>query len=127
MMKVCHLFSPYSLYISYWSRPHIVSAVRHEDDFPQQRNDAREILATLPTSRLEDLARDIWCELAERFPAFNEEVSFFTSKICPGNLKTLSGVFSFRGTLTLHQDLISDNVSSDGNVISDIRIYPGEQ
>jgi hypothetical protein len=54
---------------------YVVSSVLYRDEFPQERNDAREIMATLPLSRLEDLARDIWCELVERFPEFNEEVS----------------------------------------------------
>ena len=53
-------------------------------------------MATLPLSRIEDLARDIWCELAERFPEFNEEVSLFLSKfkvmLRPSNLCQPSAV-----------------------------------
>ena len=54
-----------------------MSTVRYRDEYPQHRNDAREIMATLSISRIEDLARDIWCELTERFLEFTEEVSLF--------------------------------------------------
>jgi hypothetical protein len=59
---------------------YIVSSVRYRDDYTQQRNNAREIMATLPISRMEDLARDIWCELAQRFPEFTEEVCLWLSE-----------------------------------------------
>lgn len=47
------------------------------DDFHPKRNQARQKLATLPTSRFEDLSSDVYFELARRYPEFQEEVSFY--------------------------------------------------
>ncbi|KAF7976222.1 hypothetical protein HWV62_7240 [Athelia sp. TMB] len=43
------------------------------DDFHPKRNQARQKLATLPTSRFEDLSSDVYYELARRYPEFEEE------------------------------------------------------
>ncbi|KZP11245.1 hypothetical protein FIBSPDRAFT_899136 [Athelia psychrophila] len=43
------------------------------DDFHPKRNQARQKLATLPTSRFEDLSSDVYYELARRYPEFHEE------------------------------------------------------
>jgi hypothetical protein len=71
MMMVCNLIcsEPYISHLYY-----VVSSVLYREELPRERNDAREIMATLPISRLEDLARDVWCELIERFPNFTEDV-----------------------------------------------------
>lgn len=52
-----------------------VSTVPYREEYHVNRNDAREILAILPVSQIEDLARDMWCELVKRFPEFTEEVN----------------------------------------------------
>ncbi|EGO00874.1 hypothetical protein SERLA73DRAFT_87202 [Serpula lacrymans var. lacrymans S7.3] len=44
------------------------------DDFHPKRNQARQKLATLPTSRFEDLSSDVYFELARRYPEFKDEV-----------------------------------------------------
>ncbi|THH15019.1 hypothetical protein EW146_g5389 [Bondarzewia mesenterica] len=44
-------------------------------DFHPKRNQARQKLATLPTSRFKDLSSDVYYELARRYPEFKEEVS----------------------------------------------------
>ena len=44
------------------------------EDFHSKRNQARQKLATLPTSRFEDLSSDVYFELARRYPEFKEEV-----------------------------------------------------
>lgn len=44
------------------------------DDFHPKRNQARQKLATLPTSRFKDLSSDVYFELARRYPDFKEEV-----------------------------------------------------
>ena len=43
-------------------------------DFHPKRNQARQKLATLPTSRFEDLSSDVYFELARRYPEFKEDV-----------------------------------------------------
>ena len=43
------------------------------DDFHPKRNQARQKLATLPTSRFEDLSSDVYFELARRYPEFQED------------------------------------------------------
>lgn len=43
-------------------------------DFHPKRNQARQKLATLPTSRFEDLSSDVYFELARRYPEFKEGV-----------------------------------------------------
>ena len=74
-------FDILSLHVAHWTfMIYIVSSVRYRDDYTQQRNNAREIMATLPIPRMEDLARDIWCELAQRFPEFTEEVCLWLSE-----------------------------------------------
>lgn len=57
----------------------LVSTVRYREEVCQERNEAREIIATLPISRLEDLARDFWCELVKRYPDFTEKLPLATS------------------------------------------------
>lgn len=47
------------------------------DDFHPKRNQARQKLATLPTSRFKDLSSDVYYELARRYPEFKEEVRSF--------------------------------------------------
>ncbi|KII95770.1 hypothetical protein PLICRDRAFT_34713 [Plicaturopsis crispa FD-325 SS-3] len=42
-------------------------------DFHPKRNQARQKLATLPTSRFEDLSSDVYYELVRRYPEFKEE------------------------------------------------------
>jgi hypothetical protein len=42
------------------------------DDFHPKRNQARQKLATLPTTRFEDLSSDVYYELARRYPEFQE-------------------------------------------------------
>lgn len=44
------------------------------DDFHPKRNQARQKLATLPTSRFKDLSSDVYYELVRRYPEFKEEV-----------------------------------------------------
>lgn len=44
------------------------------DEFHPKRNQARQKLATLPTSRFEDLSSDVFFELSRRYPEFNENV-----------------------------------------------------
>jgi hypothetical protein len=43
------------------------------DDFHPKRNQARQKLATLPTSRFKDLSSDVYYELVRRYPEFKEE------------------------------------------------------
>ncbi|TFK45585.1 hypothetical protein OE88DRAFT_1729622 [Heliocybe sulcata] len=45
------------------------------DDFHPKRNQARQKLATLPTSRFQDLSSDVYYELSRRYPEFKEEPS----------------------------------------------------
>jgi hypothetical protein len=49
------------------------------DDFHPKRNQARQKLATLPTTRFEDLSSDVYFELARRYPEFQEDVCPFPS------------------------------------------------
>jgi len=44
------------------------------EDFHPKRNQARQKLATLPTSRFEDLSSDVYFELSRRYPEFKENV-----------------------------------------------------
>lgn len=44
------------------------------EDFHPKRNQARQKLATLPTSRFKDLSSDVYYELARRYPEFKDEV-----------------------------------------------------
>ena len=44
------------------------------EEFHPKRNQARQKLATLPTSRFEDLSSDVYFELVRRYPEFQEEV-----------------------------------------------------
>ena len=44
------------------------------EEFHPKRNQARQKLATLPTSRFEDLSSDVYFELLRRYPEFKEEV-----------------------------------------------------
>lgn len=44
------------------------------EEFHPKRNQARQKLATLPTSRFEDLSSDVYFELSRRYPEFKEEV-----------------------------------------------------
>jgi len=44
------------------------------EEFHPKRNQARQKLATLPTSRFEDLSSDVYYELARRYPEFKEDV-----------------------------------------------------
>lgn len=48
------------------------------DDFHPKRNQARQKLATLPTSRFKDLSSDVYYELVRRYPEFKEEPSDVT-------------------------------------------------
>lgn len=43
------------------------------DDFHPKRNQARQKLATLPTSRFQDLSSDVFFELSRRYPEFKDE------------------------------------------------------
>jgi hypothetical protein len=45
------------------------------EDFHPKRNQGRQKLATLPTSRFEDLSSDVYFELSRRCPEFKENVS----------------------------------------------------
>jgi len=45
------------------------------EEFHPKRNQARQKLATLPTTRFEDLSSDVYFELARRYPEFKEDVS----------------------------------------------------
>ncbi|KDQ55017.1 hypothetical protein JAAARDRAFT_195904 [Jaapia argillacea MUCL 33604] len=45
------------------------------DDFHPKRNQARQKLATLPTSRFQDLSSDVYFELSRRYPEFKEEAT----------------------------------------------------
>lgn len=49
------------------------------DDFHPKRNQARQKLATLPTSRFKDLSSDVYYELVRRYPEFKEEVCLILS------------------------------------------------
>jgi hypothetical protein len=53
------------------------------DEFPPKRNQARQKLATLPTSRFQDLSSDVYYELARRYPEFKGEAC----SICPPSLQ----------------------------------------
>jgi hypothetical protein len=44
-----------------------------KEEFHPKRNQARQKLATLPTSRFEDLSSDVYYELLRRYPEFKEE------------------------------------------------------
>lgn len=46
------------------------------EEFHPKRNQARQKLATLPTTRFEDLSSDVYYELARRYPEFKEDVRF---------------------------------------------------
>jgi len=46
------------------------------EEFHPKRNQARQKLATLPTTRFEDLSSDVYFELARRYPEFKEDVSY---------------------------------------------------
>ena len=66
-------FSPLLLvHISHY--PIQVPFLPLRDDFHPKRNQARQKLATLPTTRFEDLSSDVYYELARRYPEFQEEV-----------------------------------------------------
>ncbi|KAF5388773.1 hypothetical protein D9757_005617 [Collybiopsis confluens] len=43
------------------------------EEFHPKRNQARQKLATLPTSRFEDLSSDVYFELSRRYPEFKED------------------------------------------------------
>lgn len=43
-------------------------------DFHEKRNQARQKLSSLQTSRFRDLSTDVFCELERRFPHFNPEI-----------------------------------------------------
>jgi hypothetical protein len=49
------------------------------EEFHPKRNQARQKLATLPTSRFEDLSSDVYFELARRYPEFKEDVCISAS------------------------------------------------
>ena len=53
----------------------IVPFLPVREEFHPKRNQARQKLATLPTTRFEDLSSDVYFELARRYPEFKEEVS----------------------------------------------------
>lgn len=44
-------------------------------DFHEKRNQARQKLSSLQTSRFRDLSTDVFCELERRFPHFNPDAS----------------------------------------------------
>lgn len=44
-------------------------------DFHEKRNQARQKLSSLQTSRFRDLSTDVFCELERRFPSFNPEAN----------------------------------------------------
>lgn len=44
------------------------------EEFHPKRNQARQKLATLPSSRFEDLSSDVYFELVRRYPEFKEDV-----------------------------------------------------
>jgi len=44
------------------------------EEFHPKRNQARQKLATLPSSRFEDLSSDVYFELIRRYPEFKEDV-----------------------------------------------------
>jgi hypothetical protein len=52
-------------------------------DFHPKRNQARQKLATLLTSRFEDLSSDVYFELARRYPEFKEDVRKYTRSTAP--------------------------------------------
>jgi hypothetical protein len=52
-----------------------------KEEFHPKRNQARQKLATLPISRFQDLASDVYVELTRRYPQFVESnVSFVIKK-----------------------------------------------
>ncbi|KAI0060487.1 hypothetical protein BV25DRAFT_1827659 [Artomyces pyxidatus] len=55
------------------------------DDFHPKRNQARQKLATLPTSRFKDLSSDVYYELVRRYPEFKEELPSDASLTSPGS------------------------------------------
>ena len=58
------------------------------DDFHPKRNQARQKLATLPTSRFKDLSSDVYYELVRRYPEFKEEACLILPH--PLNLRFIS-------------------------------------
>ena len=54
---------------------HSVPFLPVRDDFHPKRNQARQKLATLPTTRFKDLSSDVFYELSRRYPNFKAEVS----------------------------------------------------
>lgn len=71
MIKVCEHPSFVSiLWIHLGTEPFL--PVREE--FHPKRNQARQKLATLPSSRFEDLSSDVYFELVRRYPEFKEDV-----------------------------------------------------
>ena len=59
---------------SWRSHPLAVPFLPVREEFHPKRNQARQKLATLPTSRFEDLSSDVYYELARRYPEFKEDV-----------------------------------------------------
>ncbi|KAI0031844.1 hypothetical protein K488DRAFT_78811 [Vararia minispora EC-137] len=55
------------------------------DDFHPKRNQARQKLATLPTSRFKDLSSDVYYELVRRYPEFKEQKIVGASMDSPGS------------------------------------------
>jgi hypothetical protein len=58
------------------SNHHLVPFLPVREEFHPKRNQARQKLATLPTTRFEDLSSDVYFELARRYPEFKEDVSY---------------------------------------------------
>jgi protein SPA2 len=58
----------------------IVPSLPPQSDFVPNRNLARQKLSTLPSTRFQDLASDVWVELVRRYPGVKEHT--FVS-VCP--------------------------------------------
>lgn len=72
------------------------------EEFHPKRNQARQKLATLPTTRFEDLSSDVYFELARRYPEFKEDVSYLLLRPrSPASL--LLAPFSLPEGVQLHQ------------------------
>ena len=68
------LFSLLSVAIHLTGRSTVVPFLPVRDEFHPKRNQARQKLATLPSSRFQDLSSDVYYELIRRYPEFKEEV-----------------------------------------------------
>ena len=71
MIKVCE--HPSFASIS-WTHLGTEPFLPVREEFHPKRNQARQKLATLPSSRFEDLSSDVYFELVRRYPEFKEDV-----------------------------------------------------